>query len=328
MSESNLKIKTNCKSVKQIKGRFAPSPSGRMHLGNVYSALMSWLSARKQGGSWLLRIEDLDRQRCKNEYATLVMDDLRWLGLDWDEGACLHTENTSAPDSFFQSTRTAFYEEAFERLVQQGAVYDCFCRRADLLSASAPHASDGTPVYAGRCRNLTACERELLLASGKTPSKRLRVEDEEVAFIDGHYGAQHCNLLHDCGDFVIRRADANFAYQLAVVVDDALMGVTEVVRGRDLLLSTHQQLYLYKKLGYAFPAFFHLPLLVDSDGRRLSKRNKDIDMAYLRATYTKEALIGHIMHLCGFLPKDAPLSLAEALALFNWETLPLHDIAV
>ncbi|MBQ7159866.1 MAG: tRNA glutamyl-Q(34) synthetase GluQRS [Treponema sp.] len=298
-----------------IKGRFAPSPSGRMHLGNIYAALMSWLSVRKQGGSWLLRIEDLDRQRCKREYADQLIDDLRWLGLEWDEG----------PESCYQSERDDVYEKIFSVLEKQGLVYDCFCRRADLLASSAPHASDGTPVYSGRCRNLSPVERNRLLGE-RAPAKRIRVPDAESVFTDGHYGEQRCNLLTDCGDFILRRADGNFSYQLAVVADDALMGVTEVVRGRDLLSSTHQQLFLYKALGFSAPQFYHLPLLVGADGRRLSKRDKDIDMGFLREHYDARQIIGEIMHLSGFLDRAESISLDEATKLFDWSRLPTEDI--
>lgn len=289
-------------------------------MGNIYAALMSWLSVRKQDGSWLLRIEDLDRQRCKREYADILIEDLRWLGLDWDEGAFLGDAS-----QYFQSERDAVYEQYFSALQAQGLVYDCFCRRSDLLASSAPHASDGTPVYAGTCRNLTAAERKRLFQE-RAPAKRIRVPDRASVFTDGHYGEQHCHLLTDCGDFILRRADGNFAYQLAVVVDDALMGVTEVVRGRDLLSSTHQQLFLYKVLGFTPPKFYHLPLLVNADGKRLSKRDKDTDMGYLRAYFSPEQIIGHLMHLCGFTAHDEPLSLEEAITLFDWQKLPQKNI--
>ena len=303
-----------------LKGRFAPSPSGRMHLGNVYSALISWLSVRSSGGRWLLRIEDLDRQRCRREYAEQLMDDLRWLGLDWDEGP-------GTGSSYFQSERDSVYERMFHTLQKQGLVYDCFCRRADLFAADAPHTSDGTPVYAGTCRALTPAQRSAL-AAVRRPASRIMTEDTESVFTDGHYGVQTCNLLHDCGDFVLRRSDGNFAYQLAVVADDALMGVTEVVRGRDLLASTHQQLYLYRRLGFMPPRFLHLPLLVSSDGRRLSKRDKALDMGVLRSRYSPRQVIGEIMHLCGFIPAAEPLSLSDALSVFSWEQLPHDDIRV
>ncbi|MEE3412097.1 MAG: glutamate--tRNA ligase family protein, partial [Treponema sp.] len=278
------------------KGRFAPSPSGRMHLGNIYAALISWLSAKKDGGQWLLRIEDLDKQRCKREWADRLMDDLLWLGLEWDEGpgkkylqdqkaaneapakidggaardlqdqkaakpAGFTDQNRAAAKSYYQSERDSIYQKYFRALEERGLVYDCFCRRADLLAASAPHASDGTPIYAGTCRKLSAADRERLLKE-RSPAKRMRLPDRESIFVDGHYGPQKCKLASDAGDFIIRRADGNFSYQLAVTVDDALMGVTQVARGRDLLASTHQQLFLYEALGLAAPQFLHFPLLV------------------------------------------------------------------
>lgn len=306
-----------------MKGRFAPSPSGRMHLGNVYAAVLSWLSAKKQGGSWLLRIEDLDRQRCRRAYAEQLLDDLRWLGLEWDEGPA------SADDVFYlQSHRDAFYARAFSSLEAQGLVYDCFCRRADLLASSAPHASDGTPIYAGTCKRLSAAQKADFLRQGRIPAKRVSVPDKVTAFCDGHFGKQRCNLARDCGDFVVRRADGNFSYQLAVVTDDALMGVTEVVRGADLLASTHQQLFLYEALDYAPPQFSHLPLLVSADGRRLSKRDKDCDMGFFRANGTAQNLIGQIMWLCGFTAQKEAMSLDEALSVFDWNALPHKNIVV
>ena len=305
------------------KGRFAPSPSGRMHLGNVYTALLSWLLAKKAGGSWLLRIEDLDRQRCKRVFAEQLLDDLRWLGLVWDEGPA------DADDmQYRQSARTCLYERAFDTLREQGIVYDCFCRRADLLAATAPHASDGTPVYAGRCISLTDAQKADLVRAGRVPAQRVAVPDTISAFCDGHFGAQQCNLAHDCGDFVVRRADGTFAYQLAVVVDDALMGVTQVARGADLLAATHQQLFLYQALGYAPPQFFHLPLLISADGRRLSKRDRDRDLGSLREQHSAQDIIGLIMWLCGFSARNEAMDLSEALTVFDAERLPRTDIVV
>ncbi|MBO7122148.1 MAG: tRNA glutamyl-Q(34) synthetase GluQRS [Treponema sp.] len=297
------------------KGRFAPSPSGRMHLGNIYAALISWLSAKKDGGLWLLRIEDLDRQRCKREYADQLMDDLLWLGLKWDDGPV------------FQSERDEIYQKYFHALEERGLVYDCFCRRADLLASSAPHANDGTPIYAGTCRNLSPADRERLLKE-RDPAKRIRLPDRESVFVDGHYGPQKLNLASDAGDFIIRRADGNFSYQLAVTVDDALMGVNQVARGRDLLASTHQQLFLYEALGLQKPQFLHFPLLVDKEGRRLSKRDKDLDMGYLRTRFSPQEIIGKLMFLCGISPTDKAMDLQEAAAIFAWNKLPLEDIVV
>ncbi len=314
-------------------------------MGNIYAALISWLSAKKDGGHWLLRIEDLDKQRCKREYADRLMDDLLWLGLEWEPGPIFphsesadNTNNCSIPKqdtktqaydntTYFQSERNEIYQKYFRALEERGLVYDCFCRRADLLASSAPHASDGTPIYAGTCRDLSAADRERLLRE-RSPAKRIRLPDRESIFVDGHYGPQKCNLARDCGDFILRRADGNFSYQLAVTVDDALMGVTQVARGRDLLASTHQQLFLYEALGLQKPQFLHFPLLVDKEGRRLSKRDKDTDMGYLRSRFSSQEIIGKLMFLCGMSPAYKPMDLQEAAAIFAWNKLPRKDIVV
>ena len=332
-------------------------------MGNIYAALISWLSAKKDGGQWLLRIEDLDKQRCKREWADRLMDDLLWLGLEWDEGPgkkslqnqkatrsegftdqnCatnegptkvdggaargLQDQNCTAAKSYYQSERDSIYQKYFRALEERGLVYDCFCRRADLLASSAPHASDGTPIYAGTCRKLSAADRERLLKE-RSPAKRIRLPDRESIFVDGHYGQQKCNLARDCGDFILRRADGNFSYQLAVTVDDALMGVTQVARGRDLLASTHQQLFLYEALGLQKPQFLHFPLLVDNEGRRLSKRDKDLDMGYLRTRFSPQEIIGKLMFLCGLSPACKPMDLQEAATIFAWNKLPQEDIVV
>lgn len=310
-------------------------------MGNIYAALISWLSAKKDGGAWLLRIEDLDKQRCKREWADRLMDDLLWLGLEWDEGpgkkslqdkkavrpAGFTDQNCAAAKSYYQSERDSIYQKYFRALEERGLVYDCFCRRADLLAASAPHASDGTPIYAGTCRKLSAADRERLLKE-RSPAKRIRLSDRESIFVDGHYGPQKCKLTRDAGDFIIRRADGNFSYQLAVTVDDALMGVTQVARGRDLLASTHQQLFLYEALGLAAPQFLHFPLLVDKEGRRLSKRDKDLDMGYLRTRFLPQEIIGKLVFLCGMSPAYKPMDLQEAAAIFVWNKLPQVDIVV
>lgn len=306
-----------------VIGRFAPSPSGRMHLGNIYSAVLSWLSARSQGGRWILRIEDLDRQRCHPEYAAQIEDDLRWLGLDWDEGGSLGGPN----GPYYQSQRTEFYINALEQLRGTGRLYPCFCTRADIMASSAPHQSDGMVVYSGKCRQLTAAQIADLQATRK-PAIRLAVDNADGSFTDLHYGPQPYNLARDCGDFILRRADGNFAYQLAVVTDDALMGVTEVVRGCDLLSSTPQQILLYQLLGYPVPQFAHIPLLMAPDGRRLAKRNAGTDMGSLRQRYTPQQLLGLIAHLAGLTDGREELSIAEILSLFAWDKVPTKNIMV
>ena len=307
----------------KTKGRFAPSPSGRMHLGNIYSALISWLSAKSVGGEWLLRIEDLDRQRCKRECAEQIEDDLLWLGLEWDEGGSRGGSN--AP--YYQNMRNDIYISELQKLSEQNLLYPCYCRRADILASRAPHATDGTVVYTGRCRSLTDDERQRLSAE-RQPATRLIVPDAEVSFSDGHYGLQCANLAHDCGDFIVRRADGNFAYQLAVVVDDALMGVTEVVRGCDLMSSTHQQIYLYQLLGYEAPKFAHIPLLVNANGQRLSKRDASTDMGYLRQHFEPEQLIGFIAYHAQLIDRCERISLNELLKEFDWNRIPKQDITI
>lgn len=284
-------------------GRFAPSPSGRMHLGNVFSALLAWLSVRSQNGKILLRIEDLDPDRCRPEYAALLMEDLRWLGLDWDG---------LSPR---QSDCGSVYGEAFARLQKMGLIYPCFCTRGELHAASAPHAADGTVLYSGRCRSLTAAE---IAAQTRAPAWRIRVPAEEVSFHDGVQGDYRQNLAAECGDFIVRRSDGVYAYQLAVVVDDGRSGVTEVVRGEDLLASTPRQLYLYRLLGFRPPRFYHVPLLVSADGRRLSKRDQDLDMGALRQRYSPEQLIGKLAFAAGLQERSTPVSAAALAASFSW----------
>lgn len=317
-----------------MKGRFAPSPSGRMHLGNVYAALLSWLSVKKKGGSWVLRIEDLDPQRCKLDYALQLEDDLRWLGLDWDEGG---TENRGSCDPYLQSQRSEIYEDFLERLRRTGLTYPCTCTRADIMATQAPHESDGRIVYKGTCRpaNIPVIASNDVRASvpDGSPSclsaaTRLYVPDKAITFTDGHYGAQSVNLATHCGDFILRRKDGAWAYQLAVVVDDALMGITEVVRGRDLLLSASQQLYLYDILSLNAPEFIHFPLLCNEAGQRLSKRDKSLDMGELRQTYTPEQIIGRIAYFAGQTDRIEPMNAQELLKLFEWDKVPVQDIVI
>lgn len=294
-----------------MTGRFAPSPSGRMHLGNVFSAMLAWLSVRSQNGEMVLRIEDLDPDRCRSEYAETLKDDLRWLGLDWDR------EQTP------QSLRTAAYAREFDKLADLGLVYPCYCTRGELHAASAPHASDGRVLYAGTCRHLTEAQRA---EKTKKPAWRLAVPDRVYGYTDGLQGYYEENLAAACGDFIIRRADGVYAYQLAVVTDDGDGGVTQVVRGMDLLDSTPRQLYLYELLGLKAPEFYHVPLLTASDGRRLSKREKDLDLGALRKTHTPEQLLGKLAHLAGVLERPEPASAKEIAAVFDWKQVKTKPI--
>ena len=294
-----------------IKGRFAPSPTGRMHLGNMFSALLSWLSAKSQGGTWLLRIEDIDPQRSKQEYAELIMDDLHWLGLDWDEGP------------YYQSERGDIYEHYLKQLTDNGLTYPCYCTRADILATQAPHESDGRVVYKGTCRNLAPGVKTGPAAIRmKVPSEGKGI----LSFTDGHYGMQTIDLTTHCGDFIVRRKDGAWAYQLAVVVDDALMGINEVVRGCDLLLSSPQQIYLAQQLGFAPPHFTHLPLLCNKQGQRLSKRDQSLDMAALRTSNTPEEIIGMLAHAAGLQQSNEPITAQELIGEFSWDKIPTNNI--
>ena len=374
------------------RGRFAPSPTGRMHLGNVFCALLSWLSAKSKGGEWVLRIEDLDPQRSRREYALQLMDDLQWLGLPWDG------------EPVWQSQRGHIYEEYLHRLQEMGLTYPCYCTRADIMATQAPHETDGRVVYKGTCRPKTEADYNFYRSSNLStdaartvptatnhiiPSieggvgvglatTRLIVPDCTIPFTDGHYGRHDINLAEHCGDYIIRRKDGAWAYQLAVVVDDALMGVTEIVRGRDLLLSSPQQIHLRnllfqstddrvrrteyrvrsteyrvqmtdgllkrktithaaRSVPTATPLtthhspltvnFLHHPLLCNAEGQRLCKRDKSMDLGYLRDKGTSpQEIIGLLAHLAGLTETPAPITPQELIPLFSWDKVPTEDI--
>lgn len=304
----------------KIQGRFAPTPSGRMHLGNLLAALLAWLDVRSNGGELVLRIEDLDTQRTSQSFARQLMDDLRWLGLDWDEGGL--------EPAYMQSRRTACYEEAFRTLEEMRLVYPCYCTRSERMAASAPHRDDGAVVYSGKCFHLTEEERVELKCRGRRPAWRVRCPDLEIALEDGNCGLYAENLARDCGDFIVRRSDGVFAYQLAVVVDDALMGVNHVVRGRDLLCSAPRQMWLHEVLGYEPPKFFHTPLLLAPDGRRLAKRDHDLDMGALRERYSPEELTGLLACYAGLLDCPEKVTAGELVREFSWAKVPKNDVVV
>ena len=306
-----------------IVGRFAPTPSGRMHLGNVFSALLGWLAVRAAGGTMVLRIEDIDPRAQDRAVADLLMGDLAWLGLDWDEGPT------------YQSKRTAIYADALARLETAGLTYPCFCTRAELHAASAPHASDGTYVYQGTCRGLSP-EEVARRSALRAPATRLMVPaaDDPAGIItidDMIYGPHAETLARDCGDFLVRRSDGVFAYQLAVVVDDGLSGVNLVVRGRDLLGSAARQTYLARLLGFAPPSYAHVPLLVAPDGRRLSKRERDLDLGALHAaSVPAERIVGTLAACIGLVPMGTSASPRDLIPSFSWEAVRAHrdDIVV
>ena len=280
-----------------------------MHLGNIYTALLSWLSVKSRGGRWILRIEDLDPQRSKIEYARLIEDDLHWLGLEWDEGGL---DGVGPNGPYVQSRRHHLYMEALERLKASGLCYPCSCTRADILATQAPHESDGRVVYKGTCRP-SVMPSPYMDRPGA--AVRLMVPDEDISFTDRIKGPQTVNLARHCGDFIVRRGDGAWSYQLAVVVDDALMGVTEVMRGDDLLLSAAQQIYLYRLLGFDPPEFAHVPLVCNEQGIRLSKRDRSLSMEYLREHHTPEEVLGIAAHRAGLIPSPFPISLPALLQL-------------
>lgn len=299
-----------------VRGRFAPSPSGRMHIGNAFSALLAWLSARSADGQFVLRLEDLDERTANPGVAAQVLDDLAWFGLDWDG------------EPLRQSEHLGRYEEALARLQRRAEVYECFCSRADLHAASAPHASDGGVLYAGTCRRLSEAQRAVL-RQHRSPALRLHVPSATVGFSDAHCGRYEQDLAAACGDFVVRRSDGVFAYQLVCVADDAASGVSEVVRGDDLLSSTPRQIYLQQLLGLPTPAYAHHPLLVDTQGRRLSKRDGDCDLGFVRSQLAgPEPLVGFLAWCAGLIGAYEPLRAEELVAAFSWGQVVHGPISV
>ena len=286
-----------------VVGRFAPTPSGRMHLGNVFAALIAWLSVRSRQGQMVLRMEDLDTQRTSGDFARTLREDLIWLGLDWD----LETPP--------QSQRSAVYDRYFEKMMDEGLLYPCYCTRSQLHSVNAPHLSDGTYVYPNTCRNLVDPP------AGRKPSWRVMVPDKVWSLTDRVQGDYSLNLATDCGDMVVRRADGVYVYQLAVTVDDGEAGVTEVVRGMDLLSSAPRQMYLQELLGFSHPEYGHVPMLLAPDGRRLSKRDKDLDLGEIRKRMKPEQLIGNLAFAAGLTDRYQPVSAKELATLFSWDKL-------
>ncbi|GCE13368.1 glutamyl-Q tRNA(Asp) synthetase [Tengunoibacter tsumagoiensis] len=282
-----------------LRGRYAPSPTGELHLGNLRTALLAWLFTRIQGGRFVLRIEDLDQPRVNSHATQQIITDLRWLGLDWDEGPDL--SGPFAP--YTQSERFEIYQHYLECLQASSLVYPCYCSRAELAhAATAPQqgAGDGSR-YPGTCRQLTSAQRRRHEAAGRRPSLRIHIPDEYQAhFIDLLAGPQQQSVQQVVGDFILRRADGIFAYQFAVVVDDGLMRINQVVRGIDLLPSTARQIFLFQLLRFPIPTFAHVPLMVDSEGKRLSKRSASAGLAPLReAGYSAAEVIGQLAASCG-----------------------------
>ncbi len=255
-----------------------------------------------------MRMEDLDTQRTTGEFAQVLREDLRWLGLDWDR------------ETQPQSQRSRVYDGYFEILKDKGLLYPCYCTRSQLHSVNAPHLSDGTYVYPGTCRALKTPPKDRL------PSYRVRVPDRVWQVSDWAQGQYRQNLATDCGDFVVRRADGVYVYQLAVTVDDGEAGVTEVVRGMDLLSSAPRQMYLQELFGFSHPSYAHVPMLVAPDGRRLSKRDADLDLGVLRTRKTPQQLLGSLAFACGLIDRCEAVSARELIPHFSWEKIRKEDI--
>lgn len=288
--------------------RLAPSPTGALHLGNARTFLVNWLVARQRGWRVLLRIEDLDGPRVKHGADLQAIEDLKWLGVDWDDGPV------------YQSTRGGVYRAAVERLIAAGRAYPCICTRREVEgAASAPHAEDGAAVYPGTCRGRFGSVEEARAAAGREPAIRFAVNEETLEFVDGFRGPLRFEPARQLGDFVIMKADGTAAYQLAVVMDDAEAGVTQVIRGDDLADSTPRQILLYRALGLTerIPRYHHLPLVVGEDGRRLAKRHGDTRLAHYRERgVTAGRVLALMARWCG-VEAGASGTIAELLERFE-----------
>lgn len=301
-----------------IVGRLAPSPTGGLHLGHARTFLVAWLAARSVGGKVLLRVEDLDSSRTRPEAKVSAFIDLKWLGLDWDEGP--DCGGPSAP--YTQSERLETYGSVLDKLKQADLIYPCTCTRADILkAASAPHSEDEGLVYPGTCSGRSARDAHAL---GDRPfAWRFRVPHEPVAWTDLFRGLTMIEADKLGGDFVVARSPAGISYQLAVVTDDALMGVNQVLRGDDLIPSTPRQILLYRSLGWAPPQFGHIPLAVGPDGHRLAKRDGSIKLSTLRESGVDPTqLVGQLALSCGWTDKIVPSTPQEWIGRFTLSTLP------
>lgn len=313
-----------------IRGRLAPSPTGYAHLGNAWAFLLAWLAARSSAGQVVLRIEDIDPQRSRPEYTAALIEDLSWLGLDWDFGPDRATAADGPTGPFEQGRRSHHYAAAIAQLERAGLTYPCFCTRKELRSmAGAPHVDDAGAPYPGTCRNLSYAQQQAHLTAGRRPCLRLRCPQGPIKFTDAVLGEQSHTLAECGGDFALRRSDGVVAYQLAVAVDDALMGINQVVRGRDILISTPRQIALLKLLGYGAPAYAHVPLLLDAEGQRLAKRHQSLALRSLRQTGADPRRItGFLGSLAGCNPGGKAASPAELLPHFSLLRLPAEDIRI
>ena len=308
-----------------IRGRLAPSPTGMAHLGNAWSFLLCWLSVRSRHGELVLRMEDLDTERSSVVYMQMLMSDIRWLGLDWDEGP---TPERELP-AYHQSNRHAFYREAVDRLRSMGLCYPCFCSRKDLKLASAPHLGDAGPAYPGTCRHLAPEEVQRRIEKGDRYALRFKAQGKKYEFADLVEGRQ-CLSLEECGgDFSLQRPDGVFSYQLAVSVDDGLMGINQVVRGRDILPSTPRQLAILEALGFEAPEYGHIPLLMDSSGDRLAKRHASLSLEALRTRgVTPWRITGLLACIAGLTDRREEVHPKDLIGRFDIASLHCHDYQV
>ncbi len=300
------------------RGRFAPSPSGQLHIGNLASSLLAWLDARSADAELVFRMEDLDPERSSRSSEDSIFTSLKALGLDWDEGY---------PDvGYSQSGRSGKYDEAFELLLRRGLLYPCYCSRSERLAATAPHPGEQRRDFGCRCRYLNPAQRQELERSGRRAAWKIKVPDKTISFRDGHYG-EFSESLAGSGDFIIKRSDGVYAYQLAVSFDDMDMGITRVVRGRDLLPSSARQIWLIQTLGGTEPRYYHAPLILGADGRKLSKRCGDLGAEALLERHSPEELIGYLAGLLG-ISDGSPVSAAELLNSFDWKKVKKDDILI
>lgn len=296
-----------------VVGRFAPTPSGQLHAGNILCALIAYLSAKSKGGKFIVRVEDLDALRCPRDAGERMLATLERLGLGGDE------------PPLWQSARSDVYRAKEDALRELADIYPCFCTRSQLHVATAPRLSDGGVLYDGRCRGLSAEERAEK-SKTRSPCYRVAVPDTTVTFTDGLAGTVAQNLAEQCGDFILRRSDGVYAYMFAVSVDDGESGVTEVVRGRDLLLSTPRQIWLMRMLGYRVPTYCHIPLVCDCSGRKLSKSDGDDAIDTVLQKRSVPEVLGALGYAAGLLPQNRPCDLSELTALFSWDKVKRSDI--
>jgi glutamyl-tRNA synthetase len=338
-------------------GRLAPSPTGALHLGNARSFLLAWLSIRQQRGKLWLRIEDIDSPRVKAWALRATIDDLRWLGLDWDAGpedelqAPTRAEQLSSqaatpdgptppqPIEAIQTRRLARYRQVLEQLIADGCLYPCTCSRSEVAqAASAPHesslASLEGPVYPGTCRpsipsgSVQARSRDTTITIDKF-AWRWHFRSGDLVWRDQLRGCMRANPAEQLGDFVIARGDGTPAYQLAVVVDDHDMQVTEVIRGDDLIFSTYRQLAILEHLGWSTPRYFHVPLMLGPDGRRLAKRHGDTRLSTFREQgVAAERVVGYLAWTLGMQATPEPLRASDLIGQLDWSALPRKPTVV